>query len=111
MLQSWNHYKNSNYEINANTISKDVVLLGSIVFSKKHFRIIKEGDGFIVYNMNKPFKNGHTHISNYNTAKYILNLAYHSSIPQKRTSDYLLQSIIRISTDSGYIKQIKKLLR
>ena len=88
-----------------------MVLLGSIVFSKKHFRIIKEGDGFIVYNMNKSFKNGHTHISNYNTAKYILNLAYHSSIPQKRTSDYLLQSIIRISTDSGYIKQIKKLLR
>ena len=85
--------------------------MGSIVFSKKHFRIIKEGDGFIVYNMNKPFKHGHTHIGNYNTAKYILNLAYYSSIPQKRTSNYLLESIIRISNDTDYIKHIQELMR
>lgn len=85
---------------------------GRIVYSKKNMRIYRiNPNAFIVHNENKDFKSGHTHINNYNTAKYILNLVYHSSIPQKKISNYLLESIIRLSTDKYYIEQIKQLMR
>lgn len=85
---------------------------GRIVYAKKNMRIYRiRPNTFIVHNGNKDFKDGHTHINNYNTAKYVLNLAYYSSIPQKKISNYLLESVIRLSTDKCYIKRIKQLMR
>lgn len=84
---------------------------GKTIYSKKGFKIYKVDNGFIVHNIKKQFTTGHTHINNYNTAKYILNLAFHSSIPQKKTCNYLLESLIRISTDKLYIEQIESLMR
>lgn len=84
---------------------------GRIIYSKRHFNIYKLGrNDYIVHNTHKQFKYGHTHINNYNTAKYILNLTLYSSIPQKKISNYLLNSIVRISKDEPYINKIKKLM-
>lgn len=80
------------------------------VYRVKNFDIYSNRqDGFIVYNRNKPFNTGHTHINNYHTAKYIANLACHKSIPHKKISKYLKESLIRISTDKSYIKKIRLL--
>lgn len=84
---------------------------GRVVYSKKYFRIYRVRNTYIVHNTLKQFSSGHTHIDNYNTAKYILNLVLHSSIPQKKISNYLLQSIIRISKDEPYIEKIKEMMR
>lgn len=85
--------------------------MGSIVYSKRQYRIYKECDGYIVHNLHKNFNNGHTHINNYNIAKYILNMAIHRSIPHKRIGNYLIDSLIRLSTDRSYIMKLKDLKR
>lgn len=77
------------------------------VYKIKNFDIYSNKNGaFIVYNTNKSFEQGHTHINNYNTAKYIANLAVHQSLPKKNISKYLIQSLIRISSDKNYIKKL-----
>ncbi len=77
------------------------------VYKIKNFDIYSNKNGaFIVYNTNKSFEQGHTHINNYHTAKYIANLAVHHSLPKKNISKYLIQSLIRISSDKNYIKKL-----
>jgi hypothetical protein len=77
------------------------------VYKIKNFDIYSNKNGaFIVYNTNKSFEKGHTHINNYHTAKYIANLAVHQSLPKKNISKYLIQSLIRISSDKNYIKKL-----
>lgn len=83
--------------------------MGNIIYSRKQYRIYRECDGYIVHNTSKNFNNGHTHINNYNTAKHILNMARHKSIPHKSIGNYLIDSLIRLSTDKGYIRKLKEL--
>ena len=65
----------------------------NIIYSKKHFNLYKVGrNSFIIHNINKEFKYGHTHINNYNTAKWIINLAFHKTMP-KRANKYILNSL------------------
>lgn len=83
----------------------------NIVYSKRQYYVYKiHQNAFIVHNTSKEFKYGHTHISNYNTAKYILNLSLYQTVP-KHLSQYLIVSVIRISTDLEYILQMKELLK
>ena len=79
------------------------------VYKLKYFNMYsnKKG-GFIVHNTHKEFKNGHTHLNNYNTAKYIIQLAIHKTLPQSK-SIYIIDSLIRISNDKGYINNLRKL--
>ena len=78
------------------------------IYRNKQYCIYSNNNGaYIVHNKNKEFESGHTHINNYNTAKYIINLSLHKSIPDKNISVYLLDSLIRVSDDNNYIKKIK----
>ncbi len=61
--------------------------------------------------MKKEFSQGHTHINNFNTAKFIMDLALHKTLPKRRISNYLLDSLIRISIDIDYINKIESLKR
>lgn len=85
------------------------------ILTIKHFNIYSDGkDHFIVHNMRKPFNEGHTHINNFNTAKYIIYLALYKRIPKnKHLSIYLIDSVIRLSIDNEYIckmEDFKKLM-
>lgn len=75
------------------------------ILSVKNFNIYSDGkDHFIVHNMRKPFNQGHTHINNFNTAKYIIYLAMYKKKPKgNHLSIYLIDSIIRLSVDEDYI--------
>lgn len=66
-------------------------------------------NNFIVHNTNKKFEEGHTHINNYNTAKTVISMSLNNTI-SAHLSKYLIESIIRISTDEEYIEQLKVLL-
>lgn len=80
------------------------------IYNKKSYYIYKiSKSGYIVYNTKKKFKDGHTHINNYNTAKTVIDMSIHKTIP-KHLSKYLIESIIRISTDEKYIETLKLLL-
>lgn len=67
--------------------------------------------GYIVYNRKKDFKDGHTHINNFKTAKYIAYLSLYKRKPKGKLSPYLIESIIRISDDKKYKEYIKKFER
>ena len=80
------------------------------VYRKKQFVIYSDLSGsYIVHNTNKEFAEGHTHLRNYKTAKFIVDLAFHKSLPKKKLSTYLYDSIIRISNDNMYKNNIIRL--
>ena len=79
------------------------------VYRKKNYNIYSCGDEYIVHNMDMKFEDGHTHIKNFKTAKFIIDLAIHKSTPYHLNS-YLLKSLIRISTDEDYKNKIQQLI-
>lgn len=79
------------------------------VFKQRYFNLYSNFDnGYIIHNTHKPFEEGHTHLNNYDTARYIIKLAYHHSVPN-HLSIYLIDSLIRISSDETYIRQLNEL--
>ena len=78
------------------------------IYKKKYFNLYSNQEGYIIHNTHKEFQKGHTHINNYNTAKFLINLALYKTVPDKNMSKYLYQSLIRISSDQAYINKIRK---
>lgn len=79
------------------------------IYKKKYFNLYSNTKEYIIHNTHKEFENGHTHIKNYNTAKFLINLALYKTVPNKKMSNYLYESLIRISSDKTYIEKIKRL--
>ena len=75
------------------------------IYQNRYFKIYKTLEGYIVHNSHKDFECGHTHIDNFNTAKYLVHLSIHKIVP-KRISDYLLVSLIRLSDDFEYTNSL-----
>lgn len=78
------------------------------IYNNGNFVVFRAGTGYIVYNKLKPFTEGHTHIKNKKSALDAVNFVRHCKIP-KRTSDYYLLSLIRLSTNEKYIQDIQAL--
>jgi len=79
------------------------------VYKKKNYNIYAFDNEYVVHNINTNFKDGHTHIKNFKTAKFIIDLAIHKSIPH-HLNPYLLESLRRISDDEEYKNKIQELL-
>lgn len=79
------------------------------IYRKKNYKIYNVGKGYIVHNSNLEFSEHHTHINNFHTCKYIIDLCIHRTVPY-HLSDYLLVSILRISNDNKYKYKINLLL-
>lgn len=79
-------------------------------YTKHNFNIYKAPDGFIVHNIKKNFEDGHTHLQSFNTGKYLIELAFHKSIP-RHLDRYHLISLIRISDDEEYQRKVEELLK
>lgn len=80
------------------------------VYSKANFNIYSDSKAYIVHNRNKEFSKGHTHLYNFKTAKYIIDLASHKTVPN-HLNKYLLESIIRITDDKVYADKIRRKIR
>lgn len=63
---------------------------------------------FIVHNTAKEFKEGHSHLKSFKTAKYLVKLCRHKSMP-RHLSRYLLVSLYRLSNDEEYTARLKEL--
>lgn len=79
------------------------------IYRNKQFNVYQYGREYIIHNTNGEFSEHHTHINNYKTAKFLINLALHKSVPKKPISEYLIDSLIRISTDKVYINKLERL--
>lgn len=79
------------------------------MYKKKNYKIYSAGNEFIIHNSNKPFNDGHSHVKNFKTCVYLINLSIHKSIPH-HLNTYFLVSLLRISDDKEYQRKIQELL-
>lgn len=79
------------------------------IYEKKQYMILKVKKGYIVYNVNKPFEKGHSHIKGLEMAKVIIDNCLKKRRP-KTNNLYLLSSHARVSDDEKYIKLINELI-
>lgn len=84
--------------------------MGTQIYTKKNFAIIDMDEGYIVINKDKEFKQGHTHITNFNTAKYLIDMVLYSRMPY-HLPIYLLISLQRLSADENYRDKIGELIK
>ena len=80
------------------------------VYEKQGYIILKVSNGFIAYNTNKDFKEGHSHLHSFNMAKTIIDNCISKKKP-KTNSLYLLDSHIRLSNDDKYKIFIKDIIK
>lgn len=84
--------------------------MDNVIYKKKNFVIIRVRNSFIVYNLDKTFEQGHTHLTSFGSAKYLINLALAKSIPY-HLDKYRLTSLVRISTDPAYQEKVSQLIQ
>ncbi|MBV7274581.1 hypothetical protein [Clostridium thailandense] len=77
------------------------------IYQNPDFKIYKAGDGYIVHNKHKNFKDGHTHVKNYDICMIMIKLIERKEMPKSKNR-YFIQSLIRISNDKKYISKILK---
>ena len=76
--------------------------MGEKVYEKKEYIILAVKKGYVVYNTQKPFSMGHSHIYGFNMAKTVVDNCIRNL--------YLLTSHVRVSNDEKYIKSINELI-
>lgn len=79
-----------------------------MVYRKDNFIIIKVSNEFIVYNVDKDWEGGHSHLKSFKAAKTAIDLALKRKIPRS-TRPYFLITLQRISDDEDYIRKIEEL--
>ncbi|OPJ57034.1 hypothetical protein [Alkalithermobacter paradoxus] len=79
------------------------------IYEKGEFIVFPIKKGYVAYNMNKEFEEGHTHLKNFNAAKTAIDLVANKKIP-KTTNCYYLKSLIRLAQDPKYIEEIQNLI-
>ena len=80
------------------------------VYEKKEFIIFQVKNGYIAYNTKKSFKDGHTHLRCFESAKTAIDLVIRRKVPRS-TDLYYLTSLIRLSEDLAYITKINDLIK
>ena len=80
------------------------------IYRKRNFNVYDAGsDQYIVHNTDLDFTEHHSHIRNFKTCKFIIDLSLHKTIP-KRLSNYLIVSLIRLTADEDYKEKLNKIL-
>ena len=65
--------------------------------------------GWIVYNTTKQFEKGHTHLRSKSSALAAINFVLLEKLP-RRSSNYYLISLIRISDNPEYVAKVNQLM-
>ena len=76
--------------------------VGRLFYNKGNFIILAVRRGYVVYNTEKEFNKGHTHLRNFKSAKNAIYFVINKNIP-KESGLYFLTSLLRISSDEAYI--------
>ena len=73
--------------------------MSKFLFSKKNFVVLQSKNGYIVYNKNKLWENGHTHVTSLKICRTLINLVLNQKIPNSNDI-WLYESILRITSNS-----------
>ncbi|WMT80648.1 hypothetical protein [Terrisporobacter mayombei] len=79
------------------------------VYSRKEYIILQVKKGYVVYNTTRPFEKSHTHLRSFSMAKTIIDNCIIKKAP-KTNNLYLLESHVRVSDDTKYIKLVEELI-
>lgn len=78
------------------------------IFTNKNYCICRHGKDFVVHNRHKEFKDGHTHVNNFNLAKIIIYTCIKGYFPSKSkrliNNTRVLESILRVCPNKHYNK-------
>lgn len=80
-----------------------------LVYSKAEYDIYKSDDGYVVVN-NTMDNFAHSHINNYRTAKWVVELSIKHKLPHNMPK-YLIISLSRINNDPEYKRKIDELIK
>ena len=81
-----------------------------LIYKKANFVIYDSSDGFIVVNKKSDFKSYHTHMKNFHTCKYLIDCCVNKRLPEKRTSNYIIHSLIRLTNDQIYKMKLESMI-
>lgn len=83
------------------------------VYERAHYVILKVNSGkkigYIAYNTNKEWENGHTHLDSFDMAKTIIANVIGRKKPKTKNL-YLIRSHARLSDDPAYVRYIEELI-
>ena len=79
------------------------------VNEKNGYKILRVKNGYIVYNTNKVFSEGHTHLRSFSMAKTLIDNCIKHKRP-KTNNPYVITSHIRVADDDRYIMKLEQLL-
>ena len=79
------------------------------IFQRKEYIILAVKKGYVVYNTEKSFATGHSHIYGFDMAKTIIDNCIKKKMPKTRNL-YLLSSHARVSNDEKYIRLVEELI-
>lgn len=83
--------------------------MGRQVYQGGAFKVYRAGSDFIVHNARYEFDQKHSHIKTLNTAKRLIESLERKVIP-KTFSPYLLTSLLRLTDDDRYKRDVEGLL-
>ena len=79
-----------------------------VIYRRRNYIIIKtKKKSYIVINKKKSFKQGHTHTKDFKYSKSLIDLAIRKKLPRKANKK-VITSLIRISDDKNYIKNLEE---
>lgn len=90
-------------------IMKQIPKHNKKVYERKEYIILAVKKGYVVYNTEKPFIKGHSHIYGFNVAKTVIDNCIRKKMPKTRNL-YLLTSHARVSNDEKYIRLVQELI-
>lgn len=73
------------------------------VYKKNEYIVVPVSNGFLIINIDKVFKKGHTHVKSLDICKLLISLAINKKLPKNVN---FVDNLIRISVDKNYIKEL-----
>jgi hypothetical protein len=75
------------------------------LYKKNEYIVIPVENNYVVINIGKIFKEGHTHVKSIGVARLLVDLAIEKRFPR---NPYFVDNLIRISVDKKYIEALKE---
>lgn len=75
------------------------------IYKKENFIMIPVCNNYLVININKVFKEGHTHVKNIGVARLLIDLAINKQLPK---NPRFVDNLKRISVDKSYIEKLQE---
>ena len=80
--------------------------MGRIRYSKYEYIVFRSKNSWIAYNTKKPFKEGHTHLQTYYSAKDAIKFCIECKVPMKASEFYLI-SLQRLTKNKEYFNALQ----